>query len=309
MVLAANLSLRQPLRVNTRVALENILVATDFSPCSLASLPYGLGIARHYSSTIHLCTVITPSLWNLPSAEMFPLPLERARHYAETQMLKLTRSGLLKGIPHQILIREGALWDVLSELSQVHQVDLLVIGVHDGKRSANLGIGPVAEQVLRWSPCPKLSVGPNVSGTLWSEVQLKRILYCTDLTRASLRAASYALSFAEEYRANLILLHVVHSAPRPSTGSPDARVASIEGRMRELVPKDADLGLPPEFVVEFGFAADKILKTAAERSASLIVLGVRQWPASGLDHRWDVTHKVASEAHCPVFTFRARYFE
>ena len=31
---------------------------------------------------------------------------------------------------------------------------------------------------------------------------------------------------------------------------------------------------PPEFVVEFGVPADKILKTAAERSVSLIVLGV-----------------------------------
>jgi len=309
MVVAPSLIPREATGVKPRVALQNILVATDLSSSSLASLPYALEIARHYSSTIHLCTVITPPSRNLPSVEMFPLALERARHYAETRMFKLIRSGLLKGIPHQILIREGAVWEVLSELSQVHQVDLVVIGVHDGRRPMNLGVGPVTEQVLRWSPCPILSVGPNVSGTLWSEVQLKRILYCTDLTRASIRAASYALSFAEEYRADLILLHVVHSAPRLCTGSPDDRASRIEYLMRELVPEDADLSYPPEFVVECGVPADKILKTTAERSASLVVLGVRQQAASGTDHRWEVSHRVASEAYCPVLTFRARYFE
>jgi nucleotide-binding universal stress UspA family protein len=66
---------------------------------------------------------------------------------------------------------------------------------------------------------------------------------------------------------------------------------------------------PPEFVVEFGVPADKILKTAAERSVSLIVLGVRQQAGPGTDPRWEVTHRVACEAYCPVLTFRARYFE
>ena len=309
MVVASSLSPMQVSRVNTRIALENILIATDFSSCSLASLPYALEIARQYGSTIHLCTVMPPPPWNLPLPEMFPLALERARHCAETQMLKLMRSGRLRGIPHQILIREGAVWEVLSAMIQAHQVDLVVIGMHDGRRPANLGVGPVAEQVLRWSPCPILSVGPNVSGTAWSEVQLKRILYCTDLTLASMKATSYALSFAEEYRAGLILLHVLQSAPHAATRDPGGRAARIEYQMRELVPEDADLSYPPEFVVEFGVPADKILKTAAERSVSLIVLGVRQQAGLGTDPRWEVTHRVACEAYCPVLTFRARYFE
>jgi hypothetical protein len=45
------------------------------------------------------------------------------------------------------------------------------------------------------------------------------------------------------------------------------------------------------------------------RSASLIVLGVRQQAKPGTDHRWEVIHRVACEAYCPVLIFGARYFE
>jgi nucleotide-binding universal stress UspA family protein len=192
MVASWSLYSKPALGVKTWVALENILFATDFSPSSLASLPYALEIARHYGSTIHLCTVpphhhgvclrLRRFLWFWRELVIVP-----------KLMLKLIRSGRLKGVPHQILIREGAVWEVLSAMIQAHQADLVVIGMHEGGRPANLGVGPVAEQVLRWSPCPILSLGPNVSVTAWSEVQLKRILYCTDLTLASRKATSCAV--------------------------------------------------------------------------------------------------------------------
>ena len=36
-----------------RIALKNVLFATDFSACSNAALPYALSIARRFGATLH----------------------------------------------------------------------------------------------------------------------------------------------------------------------------------------------------------------------------------------------------------------
>ncbi|MGA7849436.1 MAG: universal stress protein [Terriglobales bacterium] len=41
-----------------RIALKNILFATDFSPCSNAALPYSLSVARRHGATLHAAHVM-----------------------------------------------------------------------------------------------------------------------------------------------------------------------------------------------------------------------------------------------------------
>jgi nucleotide-binding universal stress UspA family protein len=118
----------------------------------------------------------------------------------------------------------------------------------------------------------------------------------------------YAISFAQEHQARLILLHV--------TCTPDLRVdfrqrersvANTMHELHELVPKDAELWCRPEAVVEYGETAARILEAAKERNADMIVLGVR----SGQTRSTEITHfphsigyKVVAEAACPVLTVR-----
>ena len=44
----------------SRIALKNILFATDFSPCSNAALPYALSIARRYGAKFYAAHVLPP---------------------------------------------------------------------------------------------------------------------------------------------------------------------------------------------------------------------------------------------------------
>ena len=74
--------------------------------------------------------------------------------------------------------------------------------------------------------------------------------------------------------------------------------------MQAVVPRDARLAYAPDLVMEFGPAAQRILKVAEEREADLIVMGAR--PADGATHLpWSTVHKVVAHACCPVLTVPA----
>src|SRR5438067_301202 len=51
----------------TRIAIKNILLATDFSPLSTRAMDYALSFARRYDSTVIAAHVISPALYATPS--------------------------------------------------------------------------------------------------------------------------------------------------------------------------------------------------------------------------------------------------
>jgi nucleotide-binding universal stress UspA family protein len=76
-------------------------------------------------------------------------------------------------------------------------------------------------------------------------------------------------------------------------------------RLQDLLPKDAALQYPPETVLEFGPAAERILKVASAREADFVVLGARTAARAGSTHLpWTTDHQVIAQAHCPVLTVR-----
>jgi nucleotide-binding universal stress UspA family protein len=136
---------------------------------------------------------------------------------------------------------------------------------------------------------------------------MRQILYATDLAAEFPAAAPYAISLAQENQAHLTLLHVI---PGPKTGDlvqPVQIVGSLERKLRQFVPQEADLWCEPACLVEQGEPAEEILEVAMRRNADLIVLGAR--PAKGLlggvTHlNAGTVHKVVLQSKCPVLTVR-----
>ncbi len=285
------------------VRLRTILCATDFSSISEVAMLYAAAIARRYDSQIHVAHVIRPDAYQLVPSEAFGAALAQTRRYAEQQMSELLISGRLRGIPHQVLLGEGELWNVLSNMLAEHDVDLVVVGTHGRTGVRKLLLGSVAEEIFRLAPCPVLTVGPRVPRDVAPEVELRHILYATDFTPTAERAAAYAISLAQEHRARLTLLHVVQEAA-PTSQSMGLLQTLFTKRLRELVPEEAELWCDPEFAVDFGSPAEGILKAVTDRQADLAVLGVRR-SANFPGHLPPATaYKVVCQAPCPVLTVR-----
>ena len=302
------------------IQLKSILIATDFSKASEGPLRHALGIARHYGAKLYLTHVVSSLGFTLAGPESLVLATDSARREAQELERDLLNRGELDGFNHEIVIRQGNVWEELKEVINQERVDLVVVGTHGRRGLGKLLLGSVSEEIFCHAPCPVLTVGPSSFQEAHVEsIGVPRpILFPTDFGAASLRALPYAMAFANQRRAKLVLLHVLPSVPVAATSlhwctasdfaklQENTRVATLE-RLEGLIPHIAKLALRPEYVVEFGLqAADVILRTAEVRHVDVIVMGLNRPDHMTLasHFRQTTAYQVVCSAACPVLTTR-----
>jgi len=284
----------------SRVALNRIVLATDFSPESMNALHSAVALAKRYNATIFLTHVLPPES-SMIAAEGWSLPTEAVRRSAEKSMTRLENTGELNGIEHEIIVRSGITWDVISQILDDKNVDLLVMGTHGDKAVRKLFLGSTAETASRHATCPVLTVGPHVE--LTSGERFHHILYASDFSSGSLRALNYAVALAADDRAELTLQHVIESKPA-SEAEMLAWKREDGDRLRRMVPPGMDLAYQPEVEVEIGIPEVEIVRLADTRKADLIVMGSHIGGAVATHVPWTTLHHVLRNAHCPVLTVR-----
>lgn len=296
------------LEAGKRIAINNILFATDFSTHSNAALPYVLAVARQYEAKVFGAHVVPSEDYLFSAPDSWPThsqPEEQLQHEIATRL-----EDQLQGVAHETLVGVGDVWTVLSQFIGEHEIDLIVVGTHGRTGARKLLMGSIAEKIFRQATCPVLSIGPNVPGKPDGEVQFRQILFATSFGEESLAALPYAVSLAEEHQSQLALLHIVEQ-PAAGVFDVEAVKASLMRRLQELAPSEAEPWCSVECLVEFrrltARSDERILEIARDRAADLIVLGVK--PAhGGVSTVTHLTHTTAqyivAHATCPVLTVR-----
>jgi nucleotide-binding universal stress UspA family protein len=290
-------------QARTRITLKNILFATDFSPAADAAVPLAIQIARRYGAKVYGVHVNRIDDYTAAAPNAWAAMAEAAEKETKEDAGRL--NDQLQSIEHEVVIGEGKTWEVMSDLIEQKEIDLVVLGTRGRTGLGKTLLGSVAEQILRQSQCPVLTVGPHVN--LWSGefAKMREILYATDLAADFPIAAPYAVSLAQENQAHLALLHVIEDPKAGDLVNSSEVVEFKERKLRQLVTQQARLWCHPTYIVEHGPTAEKILDVAKRRHTDLIVLGAR--PAKGLATHLNIgtVHKVVSQAECPVLTVRA----
>ena len=248
----------------------------------------------------------TFSLRKAPSepVEAWPDLADVMRHNAEQSMARLESTEDLRFLPHEVILRSGDTWDVISQVLSDKNVDLIVIGTQGHGGIKKLFLGSTAEKVIRHATCPVLTVGPHVR--LASLNRFGHVFYASDFSSGSMRALTYALSLAEEDRAELTLLHVIDSNPVSESELLEWKQQDRE-RLSQMIPPDADLAYKPEIEVEVGIPEVEIVRLADIRKADLIVMGCHSGGAVSTHLPWTTLHHVLQHAHCPVLTVRGEW--
>ncbi len=300
------------------ISVKNVLYATDFSAASESALPYAAAVCRKLGSTLHVAHVLSDTAPLLMSGGIDYIAMVDLCENANTLALEQLQKVIAPvcEIPHRTYVRHGSVWPNLSRIISESEIDLIVIGSHGRTGLGKLLLGSVAENILRHSPCPVLTVGPKVCGRARlpkfdgngralapPELELRHILYATNFTSESLQVAPLAVGLAKQFDGRLTLMHVIENY-----SNLEERSGPIESGLAQLaavVPKDAGLAYAPEPLVEFGPAWECIVKTAAKHDADLIVLGAR--PSDSTSHvPWSTVHRVVANARCPILTVRAQ---
>jgi nucleotide-binding universal stress UspA family protein len=292
----------QAVQARTRITLRNILFATDFSQAADAATPIAIQIARRYGAKVYGVHVNRFDDYTAAAPNAWAAMAEAAEKEKKEEARRLNEQ--LQGVEHEVVIGEGSIWEVISNLIEQKEIDLIVLGTRGRTGLGKVILGSVAEQILRQSPCPVLTVGPHVN--LWSDqyAKMREIVYATDLAADNPIAAPYAISLAQENQAHLVLLHVIEDAKAGDLLDNPKAVDLKERKLQQLVTEQAGLWCEPTYIVEQGAVAEKILDVAKRRHTDLIVMGAR--PAKGLATHLNIgtVHEVVSQATCPVLTVR-----
>jgi len=301
------------------IAVKNVLFATDFSATSDAALPYATAICRRFGATLHTAHVLSDASLLMMTGGVDYVSMSTIYDDAHTEAMKKLDeiSARAEGIVQRNYVRHGQVWKALAGIVDENDIDLIVVGTHGRSGLGKLLLGSVAEDILRHARCPVLTVGPKVSGRAKLpalqaqgrdlaplELELRQIVFATDFAQYSVSVAQESVALAEEFRARLALMHVIedytHFGSRPDL------IEEVVCRLKSLIPNDSALQYPPETVLEFGFAPERILKVASDREADMIVLGARPSGQGSTTHLpWSTAHHVIAQAHCPVLTMRS----
>ena len=303
---------------NGDIHLKSVLIATDFSDASDKAARHALAIARHYGAKLYLAHVVSSLGFRMVGPDAVNLATEIVSRDACEVEDRLVQSGALAGLAHEVIVRQGNVWDELDKIIDQEQIELVVIGTHARRGMGKLLLGSVAEHIFRHASCLVLTVGPGSlqDSPVGSGRAIRPFLFATDFSEASLRALPYAISAANHFGTKLVLLNVMSDIPMsdnlllPSASDvvkmrEEARANTL-CRLKELVYQNAKLAVAPEFVVELGAPAEKILEVANTLKSDAIILGLhRKTRIGAASHMpWATAYEVACDACCSVLTVR-----
>ena len=159
--------------------------------------------------------------------------------------------------------------------------------------------------------------GPeNARGeTARSQLKLQQILVPIDFSASSRKALHYALSFAQQYRAKLTLVHVVEPPMYPTElGYVPVEIESLnksiqataEEKLRGLAQELIGSELLGQTLVRMGHPYQEVTQVAKELEADLIVISTHGY--TGLKHvlLGSTAERIVRHAPCPVLTVRER---
>jgi nucleotide-binding universal stress UspA family protein len=144
-------------------------------------------------------------------------------------------------------------------------------------------------------------------------INLKRILVPTDFSGGARHALTYGLSFAKEYEAELLLLHVVETLAAPYASDlfpvPMAEVFEemsgyAKSELEKLVVEAKGRGVASRFVVAQGKPSLEIMRVAREENVDMIVLGTHGKGVLDQALFGSTTERVVRKAPCPVLCVR-----
>jgi nucleotide-binding universal stress UspA family protein len=268
-------------------SVSSVLVATDLSEPSGATIREVLERARDTHARCELCHVVPP-------------PFRRA-------------SQLLRSVPDlgrwgaqqtTVLAGDGHAHEVLVQRSIEDKVALLVVCGHGLTDARALFRPSFAEQVIRHAPCPVLVAR--------SSAQPGVVLVATDLADPALPVFSAAAAEAHRRNGHLVAVHCVDVTPLlaepigATAGAaghwpvPDAIARARREAQERLAAALERFQVAGESRVAEGSAARTIVALAAEVQAELVVVGTRSRSGLARLMRGSVAEQVARRARCSV---------
>ena len=224
---------------------------------------------------------------------------------AEEELLHplLKRAGDV-GAQAEIVVRPGlAAQQILSYVTD-HQIDRIIMGTRAPGPLGKLFVGSVAEEVVRGSHLPVMTVGPEAVDGSFHAYKIRRILCAVSLNSSCRQIVDLATRLAIEHGAHLTLLHVMPTRQEMKL-EPGRSIETIDAELSALVPPEVKEKVAVEFISAVGDPVEEILYQSNLRQIDLLVFGAQEASQLSTITKQGLVNKVLAQSLCPVLTLTA----
>jgi nucleotide-binding universal stress UspA family protein len=276
-----------------------ILVCTDGSPDSEGAVAAALHLAKTTGSTVFVLEVLfylagyemqspdtlAPPVVNL---ELMQVQETAAQERLAARQAEAAKEGV--SLTPRIRTSPSAYEGILEEAGEI-QPDLIIMGRHGYTGLTRLLMGSVTARVIGHSPCDVLVVPQGVP------LGFERLLMASDGSPDSEAAWTAALGLARAMGSTLIGVAVAAS---------DRDIPTATAAVRHLEAAADEQGLKVETMIPMGRPEEGIVKAAAFKQASLIIVGSHG--RTGLKRllMGSVAERVIGLAACPVLVVKQK---
>ncbi|MFC1850849.1 universal stress protein [candidate division CSSED10-310 bacterium] len=278
--------------------IDKILLATDFSPSSKEAVQTAISVAQKYYSEISMIHVIPLTDSSFPLHQLKKMPEQRLNVLYET----LQKKGVQVTKP---IIAVGTPYYEINQVALDKDVNVIIIGSGEKKKTDVFQLGITAERLIRRSPKP-VWVAKR-----YKEPLLEKILCPVEYSESSGRALKNAINLAQNFSAELTVLSVTkdieslysdiyHVLPEDQEQFEEKRQAEFD----EFLNHFNFYKLDWKKLIKKGQPAREIMKICDEENFDLIVMGSVGKTGLSKVNFGSVAAKVTREVPCSFITVR-----
>jgi nucleotide-binding universal stress UspA family protein len=302
--------------VMKKLSIQNVIVPIDFSKLSVQTIQVARQLARRFGASICLAHVrhlnyatdfVAPAP---PIAPFSFMTFEQEREQTVLKELKKLASECGVSSAKCTALSGAPPFDEICRLAQTIPADLIVMPTHGRTGLKHVFLGSTAERIVQHSSCPVLVTrGNRAQRKDASRFKTKTILVPVDFSSCSREGLRYAITFANEFGAKIILLHVTYlgyvyscegTAIYDIPGLQKAARKNAERKMRELVRSVNFGAVKFETAFTDGSPVIDICGFAKDHNVDLIITSTHGF--TGLKHVLigSVAEQVVRHAPCSV---------
>jgi len=296
--------------------IQNIIVPIDFSKMSVQAVQIARQLARRFGGSIHLAHVrhlnyatdfVAPAPPIVPFAFM---PYEQNGERTALKELNKVASECGVSSASCDVLGGAPAFDEICRLAHTIPADLIVTPTHGRTGLKHVFLGSTAERIVQHSLCPVFVTRGNAcQANNGSRFRIKTILVPVDFSSCSREGLRYAIAFANEFGAKIILLHATYlgyvyscegTAIYDIPGLQKAARETAERKMRELVRSMNFGGVKSKAVFTEGSPVLDICAFAKDHDVDLIITSTHGF--TGFTHVLigSIAEQVVRHAPCSV---------
>ena len=290
---------------NKRIVFSHILCPTNLTRESNRALRYAVTLARAYGAKL------TVAHWVQGKTELDKATEHRASRIMQEALQDQLLASDYDPLKHEEIILMGDIRASLPMYAASEGVDLVVMRAKVFSPNLIGLVGSTVTAMCRTAPCPILITHARERewvGKTTNHVDLKRILVAHDFSGDSDQALEYGLSLAQEFEAEVHVLHVVPQFPQPVPPGDVPYVLNPSQLESKPILDRLARGIPPNvsewcrisFEIKYGTPYSQILTYARDNEIDLICLGAHGLGRAEHSLFGSNVDRVLRQSPCPV---------